>query len=46
MEVSFFPISGHRIIGVPFFFKALGLLLFVVEIVWFFVTPIMKDIKV
>jgi putative peptide zinc metalloprotease protein len=29
-----------------FFFKASGLLLFVVEIVWFFVTPIMKEIKV
>ncbi|MBT7952623.1 MAG: biotin/lipoyl-binding protein [Gammaproteobacteria bacterium] len=42
----FFLFLGIALLVYHFFFKALGLLLFVVEILWFIVTPVMKEISV
>ena len=42
----FFLFLGIALLVYHFFFKVLGLLLFVVEIIWFIVTPVMKEISV
>jgi putative peptide zinc metalloprotease protein len=42
----FFLFLGIALLVYHFFFKALGLLLFAVEIVWFIVTPVMKEVSV
>ena len=42
----FFLFLGIALLVYHFFFKLLGLLLFVVEIVWFIVMPVVKEIRV
>ncbi|MFT5133601.1 MAG: putative peptide zinc metalloprotease protein, partial [Gammaproteobacteria bacterium] len=42
----FFLFLGIALLVYYFFFKVLGLLLFIVEIIWFIVQPVMKEIAV
>ncbi len=42
----FFLFLGIALLVYHYFFKVLGVLLFVIEIMWFIVTPIMKEISV
>ncbi|WP_313527085.1 HlyD family efflux transporter periplasmic adaptor subunit [Stutzerimonas kunmingensis] len=42
----FFLFLGIALLVYKFFFKALGILLFIVEILWFIVMPFIKELKV
>jgi putative peptide zinc metalloprotease protein len=41
----FFLFLGIALLVYHFFFKVLGLILFIVEIMWFIVTPVVKEIR-